>query len=135
MIAVQERITARVLAAVTKGTEIVMNAAKERAPVGETGDLQAGIVMEVELQGQQVTGQVVSTSDHGGFVEFGTGLRGRGTYPYDLPTEGIPYTGGWVYDYKEQDWKGHAAQPYLRNSLDESAGAIMDAFREQGFNV
>ena len=132
--AVLDRIAARNLAATTRATELVMNAAKERAPT-RSGELQAGIEMVVTLEGTNVTGYVVSTSDHGGFVEYGTGIRGRGTYPYELPTEGVPYTGSWVYDYKQQNWEGHEAQPYLRPALDENHAQILDCYRQEGFQV
>ena len=71
---------------------------------------------------------MAATAPYAAFVEYGTGLRGAGTYPYELPSEGVPYTGSWVYDYKRQNWQGHAAQPFMRPALDTARPEIRAIF-------
>ena len=88
--------------------------------------------MNVTLKGLTVTGIVGSDSPHAQFVEYGTGVKGIGTYTYSLPQTGVPITGGWVYDYKKQNWQGHKSQAYLRPALDESGSAILDCYKSEG---
>jgi hypothetical protein len=136
LVRLQARIVPKIVAAVTEGCGAVVDEAQAIAPVGETGDFRDSIhTASVEVVGTAVNGRVVNDSDHAGFVEFGTGLRGEGTYPYDLPESGVPITGSWIYDYKKQNWQGHAAQPTLRPALDAARGAIRGAFLKQGFRV
>ena len=130
----EQRLVPRIIAAVTSASDAVKAQAQENAPYG-TGELHDSAQREVAWIGKAVTGHVAFTAGHAAFVEFGTGTRGRGTYPYDLPRSGTPYTGSWVYDYKRQNWRGMTARPYLRPALDESRGAILHAYEEQGFKV
>jgi hypothetical protein len=102
----------------------------------QTGDLISKIhTGGINTRGTAVEGSVVSDSEHAGFVEFGTGLRGMGTYPGELPQTGVPITGSWIYDYKKQNWIGMPAQPYLRPALDNSGTAILGAFAARGFRL
>ena len=122
--------------AVTEGCEAVVDEAQMIAPVGETGDLVGSIhTASVQLVGSVVQGFVVADSDHAMFVEFGTGLRGEGTYPFPLPQSGVPITGSWVYDYKKQKWVGMPSQPYMRPALDTARPAIVAAFAKRGFKA
>ena len=125
----------RIAAAVTEGCEAVVTEAQSIVPI-DTGELSASIhTASVQLVGSVVSGTVVADAPHAAFVEYGTGLTGEGTYPYDLPAEGVPYTGGWVYDYKDQNWQGHPAQPFMRPAVDNARPAIVDAFAKQGFKA
>lgn len=93
----------------------------------DTEELKAsGKVIEAEDTEKTVRGGVRYTADHAMFVEFGTGVRGRGTYPYTLPNTGAPITGTWVYDYKGVNWPGHVAQPYIRPAFDEMTDKARD---------
>lgn len=132
--AVQQAVLARALAAVTKGTELVASEARALCPV-ETGELQASIGSEVALRGPLVTGTVFATAPHAAFVEFGTGLIGAASPHGALPQEGVPFTGSWIYDFRGRGWKGMPARPYMRPALDQSQGAILGFFREEGFRV
>lgn len=135
IVTVMNRYVPLLVAAVTEGCEAVSAEAKALCPV-DTGELQASIhVASVELVGSVVTGSVVADAPHAQFVEFGTGLRGSGTYPWDLPTSGVPITGSWIYDYKGQNWVGFQARPFLRPALDGAHGAIMDAYTHQGLKA
>lgn len=135
LVKIQRLIVPKIVAAVTESCGIVVDAAKENAP-SVTGELQESIHTEsVSLVGTAVTGEVVASAPHAGFVEFGTGIRGDGTYPGPLPESGVPITGEWIYDYKQQNWEGHEAQPYMRPAIDESHSAILDTYRKRGFKV
>ncbi len=128
-------IVPRLIAAVDNATQAVLETSQTLAPV-DTGDLvSSGDRTTAYRKGTKVQGAVFYTSEHASFVEFGTGLIGSGTYPFDLPQSGVPITGSWVYDYKHQNWQGMRAQPYLRPSLDISRAAIMQAFTDQGFGT
>ncbi len=124
----------RIIAAVDNATEAVLATSQQLVPV-DTGDLVSSSGRKTEWKGHKVTGSVSYTSGHASFVEFGTGIIGSGTYPFPLPTSGVPITGSWIYDYKHQNWRGMAAQPYLRPAIDMARGTILDSFRAQGFHV
>ena len=116
------------------GANIVLDAALIRCP-HDTGDLQeSGKAGPVRTTKSTVTAYVSFGNDEVGyasFVEFGTGIRGVGTYPYPLPTQGVPFTGGWVYDFRHQQWVGMPSEAYLRPALDDSRADVLDAFRDR----
>jgi hypothetical protein len=127
-------IVPRIIQAVDQATELVLGVSHQLVPV-DTGELASSGGREVQWLGTRVVGSVSYTSGHASFVEFGTGIIGSGTYPYSLPTQGVPFTGSWVYDYKHQNWMGHPAQPYLRPALDLSRGGIIAAFGKGGTSM
>lgn len=129
-----EQIIPRAIAATAKATTLVANTARELAPVRE-GTLASSIQGEVALIGQTVEGGVEATAPHAAFVEFGTGERGAASPHGELPTEGVPYTGGWVYDFRNQGWKGMPAHPFLRPALDINHRGILAAYAEEGFVI
>lgn len=136
LVRLQARIIPKLVAAITEGCGAVVDEAQAIAPVGETGEFRDSIhTATVEVVGTKINGRVVNDSPHAGFVEFGTGVRGEGTYPFDLPQSGVPVTGSWIYDYRNQNWQGHVAQPTLRPGLDAARGAILGAFSRRGFKV
>ncbi len=124
-------IVPRIIAAVDAATELVLSASQQLVPV-DTGELVSSGGRETQWKGTRVTGSVSYTSPHASFVEFGTGIIGSGTYPYELPREGVPFTGSWIYDYKMQNWKGFGARPYLRPALDMNQGNITSLFGKHG---
>ena len=133
--ALQARIVPKLVAAVTEGCGAVVSEAQSICPV-DTGELVASIhTASVQLVGTSVDGTVAADAPYAGFVEFGTGTRGQGTYPYDLPETGVPFTGSWIYDFRQQGWIGHVAQPFLRPAIDTARSAILDAYAKQGFVV
>jgi hypothetical protein len=80
------------------------------------------------------------TSDrkHIAFIEYGTGVKGDGTYAHDLPQSNIPFTGSWVYDfrYKERHihWIGKEAESPMLNSfieLQDSKNSIVKQYIER----
>jgi hypothetical protein len=119
----------KLFAKVQRSQAVVVEEAQRLAP-NVTGELVASIAPgPITNEGYRLTGTVVAASGHAGFVEFGTGLTGSGTYPYPLPQEGVPITGSWIYDYKNQNWVGMVAQPYLRPALDVARTAILGEFQ------
>lgn len=119
----------RVFGKVRRAQRIVADHARAIAPVA-SGELQQSIeALEPVDTFQEIVGLVVASAGHASFVEFGTGLRGIATYPYPLPKEGVPYTGGWVYDYKRQQWIGMPAQPFMRPALDIGRAEIVAEFK------
>ena len=128
----EARIVPKIIAAVDEGTQAVLDESLRAVPV-DTGELAASGGKEVEWKGQRVQGFVSYTAGHAAFCEFGTGVRGEGTYPYPLPQTGVPITGSWIYHYRIPNWTGMVARPFLRPALDWARDAIIGAFRSQGF--
>lgn len=81
--------------------------AKTVVPV-DTGELRDSITHSVDVMGNHVHGTIEAGTDHALFVEFGTGVKGAGTYLGD--------TTDWVYDIKGQNWQGHPANPFMYNT-------------------
>ncbi len=124
-------IVPRIIAAVDAATELVLSDSQQLVPV-QGGSLLASGSRNTQWKGQIVTGTVMYTAPHAMFVEFGTGIIGSGTYPYDLPQSGVPYTGSWIYDFRNQNWQGMSARPYLRPALDNNHGNITSLFGKHG---
>jgi HK97 gp10 family phage protein len=119
----------RIFSAVQRSQAIIVEHAQQNVSV-RTGELRGSIrAAEIKDDGKRITGSVVATADWAAFVEFGTGLTGSGTYPWDLPMENVPLTGEWIYDYKHIGWKGQAAQPYMRPALDTARGEVLEEFQ------
>lgn len=119
----------KLYAKVQRAQQIVTDEAKTLCPA-ITGELRDSIAPgDIINADDRVTGQVVASAGHAAFVEFGTGLKGSGTYPYPLPQENVPITGSWTYDYKGQGWIGMPSQPFLRPALDTARAAILGEFR------
>ena len=119
---------------VSAGAAIIEASAKEKCPV-DTGALQGSISTNV-TRGIQlaVAGGPISSSlfavqgvvaphmDYAAYVEFGTGQRGAAS----------PGAGEGPYS---PNWKGQAAQPYMRPSLDENREQVVDTIRESVADV
>lgn len=119
----------KMFASVKKSQRLIVEHAKAIAPV-DSGELQQSIEAREPVDNfSEIVGEVVASAGHASFVEFGTGIRGAGTYPYPLPKEGVPITGSWVYDYKKQNWIGMPARPFMRPALDTSRAQILEEFR------
>lgn len=112
---VETNVGPAVKASVVAGCRLVQEKAKALAAV-DTGEMRDGIVVEIDASGKTVQGHVISTSDHGGYVEFGTGIAGAGS----------PGTGEGPYN---MSWPGMVAQPYMRPAADESQEAVKEIFK------
>jgi HK97 gp10 family phage protein len=89
---------------------LVSGRAKALCPV-DTGLLRASIhPSAARKKGDEITGGVITATEYAVYVEFGTGVRGNGSYPY--PTkQNLAYDG---------EAKGQVAQPFLGRALHES---------------
>ena len=90
---------------------------KLNAPVGERGYLKEQIFSKVENGEHKIIGQVYGNAEYNPYVEFGTGMKGSGTYPYKIK--------GYTLRYKADKWRvkipnvgyrwiqGQIAQPHF----------------------
>lgn len=120
---------------VTKATGIVETAAKLLCPV-RNGDLRRSIHMKVEGDAQEIKGIVYTNMEYAPYVEFGTGRKGQGTYPYDVEGLSLEYRqtnwayypdleqvgdNTWTIDENTLIWtSGQVAQPYMYPALEQN---------------
>ena len=114
--------------AVNKATQLVHGQAKALAPA-DTGLLRESIHMQVKDTGKAVEGRVYTNTEYAAYVEFGTGIKGNGTYPYQVEGLSLEYKDkGWAYfDEDKGEWiytKGQKAQPYMYPALKQNEKAI-----------
>ena len=113
---------------INKATTLVHGQAKSLAPV-DTGDLAGSIRMDVKKTDKQIQGRVYTNKEYAQYVEFGTGVKGNGTYPYKVKGLNLTYKDkGWAYwDEKEDKYiytKGQVAQPYMYPALKRTTKQI-----------
>ena len=77
---------------INKATTLVHGQAKALAPVGITSDLGESIHMSVT----ETEGRVYTNVEYAPFVEFGTGIKGNGSYPYEIK--------GLSLEYRSSPW-------------------------------
>ena len=121
--------------AVNKATKMVHGQAKDLAPV-DKGGLAGSIRMQVKDTGKEIQGRVYTNCEYSAYVEFGTGVKGDGTYPYKIKGLNLKYTNkGWAYyDEDKGEWiytKGQKAQPYMYPALNMHKNTIK-AILKQG---
>jgi HK97 gp10 family phage protein len=107
------------LKAMNDATKVVHAQAKTLAPV-DTGNLKGSIHMEVKNKKEKIEGRVYTNLQYAPYVEFGTGIKGNGSYPYSI--EGLELA------YKE-DWAGMPAQPYMYPALKNNEKYIKKLFK------
>ncbi|MDQ8821161.1 HK97 gp10 family phage protein [Streptococcus ruminantium] len=119
---------------------VVQADAKLRASVNE-GDLRAGIKVRMS-KSDKPKAEVASTSDHGGFVELGTGPKGAANHAGIAPDVGVSYRNTPWYVHESQievgpyrfqkngefyKMYGQAAQPYLYPALKDNEERVTKA--------
>ncbi|MDE1692228.1 HK97 gp10 family phage protein [Streptococcus suis] len=112
---------------------VVQADAKLRAPVND-GDLRTGIKVRMSQSGNP-RAEVVSTSGHGGFVEFGTGPKGAANHAGISPEVSVSYRSTPWYVHESQidvgpyrfqkvgefyKMFGQVARPYLYPALKDN---------------
>ncbi|MBS8100634.1 HK97 gp10 family phage protein [Streptococcus suis] len=112
---------------------VVQADAKLRAPVND-GDLRTGIKVRMSKSGNP-RAEVVSTSDHGAYVEFGTGPKGAANHAGISPEVSVSYRSTPWYVHESQidvgpyrfqkvgefyKMFGQVAQPYLYPALKDN---------------
>lgn len=114
--------------AMNEATTLVHGQAKALAPA-DTGQLRSSINMQVKDLGKELQGRVYTNVEYASYVEFGTGVTGNGTYPYQVEGLNLEYRNkGWAYyDEDKGEWiytKGQKAQPYMYPALKQNEKAI-----------
>ena len=118
---------------VIQATNLVHGQAKALAPVA-TGNLAGSIRQEVKVRKKEIEGRVYTNVQYAPFVEFGTGIKGNGSYPYKIKGLSLAYKDtGWVYspDGGETFYytKGQVAQPFMYPALKENEKYIKQLFK------
>lgn len=116
-----------------QATKVVHAQAKLLAPV-DTGNLAGSIHMKVQEKGKKVEGKVYTNVQYAPYVEFGTGSKGNGTYPYTIKGISLAYRNTtWVYtpDGGETFYRtrGQRAQPYMYPALKRNEKYIKKIFK------
>lgn len=107
----------KLFAKVRAAQSVVLEEARNHVAV-DTGDLKDSIAAgEITDDGNRITGTVVATADHAGYVEFGTGRRGAGS------------SGAGPFSYN-LNWPGMRAQPYMRPALDTARDKVLSEFKK-----
>lgn len=107
--------------AMNKATTMVHGSAENLAPV-DTGELAGSIHMEVKKLPTGWQGRVYTNLEYAMYVEFGTGNKGDGSYPYKIDGVTLAY---------KQDWAGMKAQPYMYPALKKNEKSIRKLFKEE----
>ena len=115
-----EKVKDNVAASMQAIAELMKGTAVMRCPVAleEGGRLRGSLESFVEAEPEKITGGVGTSVEYGGFVEFGTGLRGQQNPGRYKEPEGI---------VRNQSWPGMAAQPYLRPALYDNEVIIRES--------
>lgn len=103
-----------------QATSLVHAQAKLLAPV-DTGNLAGSIHMTVKSHNDTLEGRVYTNVQYAPYVEFGTGVRGNGTYPYDVQGLKLSY---------HESWTGMPAQPYMYPALKQNEQTIRKMFKD-----
>lgn len=114
--------------AVNKATAVVQGSAKSIAPV-DKGVLKGSISKETKRKmSGEVVGRVFTNIEYAPFVEFGTGAKGSGTYPYSIKGVSLEYRNTpWAFKNEDGDviWtNGQVAQPFMFPALKQNEDAI-----------
>lgn len=113
--------------AVGKAVALVQGTAKSIVAV-DTGELRGSISMEVvKALNNSVVGRVFTNFDYAPYVEFGTGKKGEGTYPYNAKGVSLTYRQTpWAFEKDgETIWtNGQVAQPFMYPALEKNKAKI-----------
>ena len=113
---------------------VVQAEAKLRAPANE-GELRNSIKVRVKMEGDRAIGEVFTNSDHGAYVELGTGPKGQASHSGISPDVNVSYRSAPWYAHEGQinvgpyhfqkmgefyKMYGQPAQPYLYPALKDN---------------
>ena len=120
--------------AMNEATKLVHGQAENLAPV-DKGGLAGSIHMQVKDTGKELQGRVYTNCEYAPYVEFGTGVTGNGTYPYQVKGLRLEYKNkGWAYyDEDKGEWiytNGQKAQPYMYPALNMHKKTIQRMFKD-----
>ena len=119
---------------IKKATEFCHGQAESLCPVGRTGALRESIHMQFTPNGKSSTGKVYTNMEYAAYEEFGTGIKGNGSYPHadKLPRDmELTYrdTPWWYTKDKGKTFiytKGQVAQPYMYPALADSEEYMLE---------
>ena len=113
---------------------VVQAEAKLRAPANE-GELRNSIKVRVKMEDDRAIGEVFTNSDHGAYVELGTGPKGQASHSGISPDVSVSYRSSPWYVHEDQinvgpyhfqkmgefyKMYGQPAQPYLYPALKDN---------------
>ena len=113
---------------------VVQAEAKLRAPANE-GELRNSIKVRVKMEGDRAIGEVFTNSDHGAYVELGTGPKGQASHSGISPDVNVSYRSSPWFVHEDQidvgkyhfqkmgefyKMYGQPAQPYLYPALKDN---------------
>lgn len=120
--------------AVGKAVALVQSSAKSKALV-DTGELVGSISKEVTKQADKsIVGRVFTNKEYAPYVEFGTGRKGDGTYPYQPKGVSLHYRQtNWAFEKDgETIWtSGQVAHPFMYPALAENEKKIKKILRDE----
>lgn len=109
--------TAPIERTIKKVTVEVQGQAKALAPA-DTGTLRNSIRMNYDSNKKE--GKVYTNNEYATYVEFGTGIRGNGSYPDS--NKNLTYN---------QNWKGQVAQPYMYPALQHGKSLVKETLKQE----
>ena len=109
--------TAPIERTIKKITVEVQGQAKGLAPV-DTGTLRNSI--RTNYDSNKKEGKVYTNNEYATYVEFGTGIRGNGSYPDS--NKNLTYN---------QNWKGQVAQPYMYPALQHGKSLVTETLKQE----
>lgn len=113
--------------AVNKAVMIVEGSAKAKVAV-DKGILRGSITPEVKRSGKNIIGRVFTNIEYAPFVEFGTGAKGDGTYPYNVNGLSLTYRQTpWGFEGGDGEFvwtNGQVAQPFMYPALKQNEKKI-----------
>lgn len=109
--------TAPIERTIKKITVEVQGQAKGLVPV-DTGTLRNSIRMNYDSNKKE--GKVYTNNEYATYVEFGTGIRGNGSYPDS--NKNLTYN---------QNWKGQVAQPYMYPALQFGKSKAQEILKQE----
>lgn len=113
--------TAPIERTIKKVTVAVQGQAKALAParkIKNGGALRNSIKMNYDSNKKE--GRVYTNNDYATYVEFGTGIRGNGSYPDS--NKNLTYN---------QNWKGQVAQPYMYPALQHGKSLVKETLKQE----
>lgn len=120
------------------GKTIVQLEAKLRAPANE-GELRNSIRVRLKVNGNKISSEIFTNSDHGSYVELGTGPKGLANHSGISPEVSVSYRSSPWYVHEDQidvgpyhfqkmgefyKMYGQPAQPYLYPALKDNHDRI-----------
>ena len=120
---------------VNKALLIVEAEAKALVPVN-LGNLRDSIHPEIKINGESIIGRIYTQTSYAAYVEFGTGIKGNGTYPYMIDGLSLEYRNTpWSYEPEgggDRIWTaGQVAQSFMYPALKNNEKKILKLTQDE----